>query len=751
MGRTLPIACALAFVALGLGGPAAAQKRDGAGKPGEPGKPAKPPKPDKPGDPREETRLRAGAAAVDITPPVGTPMFAYTARSRVAGPDKNADPKVGLIQMLADPDRHLHAKSFVPSTGVHTRLYSRALAVEQDGERYVLAQVDLGGVPYAMTKAVLDRLPDELGVSEDRLILSATHTHSGTGPIWGIDNMGYGVLGGDLIDPRIFHFTAAGIAASIEDAIVAGEHGPGLVPARLGVGATELTDASRNRASEPFSRNEDITADTPANDPDLTVIRVDGTDGKPLAVWSNFAIHATSFGDGNYLFSGDNPGITERIVEKEIGHGALNIWTNGNEGDISPNGGPETLGGEPAQYTSGSFTGAHMAGRRVAEGVLEAWREAGEAMQQSIDIDSIGGHLLFDGTHADGEPVGPIPVLGLGVVAGGTCSPIEHAAGPGQGYKQYLYGHPGVLPGAAPVSVWRIGDLGITAIPSEVTKQMGVRIREAIRQESDGELSRVVMAGLSNGYLSYTSTPEEYDACQYEGSFTLFGRQQGPRYRDYTVDLTRALLFGAEPPASFPAPLQLDQGGPFVIPAEETPNAGTPVAQPEDVSRNGRATFSWNGGDRALDAPAGETFVTLERLRDGEWTVADTDDSFADTFERSAGNVWTETYQFDACDPLGIYRFRVTGRADRGSGPERYELVSDTFELTAAQLTVAGNRALYPDPGAGALIAVQRLVVDGTATLSDGTTVAADPQTGTFPVPAGASITSVTDGCGNSS
>ena len=53
----------------------------------------------------------------------------------------------------------------------------------------------------------------------------------------------------------------------------------------------------------------------------MTVIRVDETDGRPIGVWSNFAVHQTSFGDDNLLFSGDNASFTERIVEQKIRDG----------------------------------------------------------------------------------------------------------------------------------------------------------------------------------------------------------------------------------------------------------------------------------------------------------------------------------------------------------------------------------------------------------------------------------------------
>src|SRR5436853_317113 len=71
--------------------------------------------------------LRAGAAAADITPPVGTPMFAYTARSKLANPDHLTQPP----ELYADPDPNLYAKTFVPSRGIHTRVLARAPGLQQ--------------------------------------------------------------------------------------------------------------------------------------------------------------------------------------------------------------------------------------------------------------------------------------------------------------------------------------------------------------------------------------------------------------------------------------------------------------------------------------------------------------------------------------------------------------------------------------------------------------------------------------------
>lgn len=703
--------------------------------------------------PAASAELTAGAANADITPPIGTPQFAYTARSRVAG----GAPHEIALQIVADPDGGLYAKTFAASRGIHTRVRARAIVLDTGAERAALVQVDLGGIPYALVQRVYELIP-ETGIPPENIMIAATHTHSSTGPIWPTDSSGYAFLGGDAFDPRVFEFTANGIAQAIAVA------NSNRAPAKLGIARTRVTNASRNRNFEPFKRNEDVPKDEAAAkeasiDPILTVIRVDETDGRPIGVWSNFAIHATSFGDENLLFSGDNPAFTERIVERKIRARArrlgiparrpgtvVNVWTNSNEGDISPDGGTEKVPAEPTatpaqeepaaeeslQYGGNSFTGAHMAGVKVARGVLRAWRRAGRTMTTDVPLDSRLAYVAFDGRTADGEPIGPNAVLGQGgITAGdGTCAPFDGFAGPGQGMKMPLLGGPGdsLVPGTQPLSVMRIGPLAITAFPSEVTKQMGLRIRSAVKAATGDAFGDVVLSGLTNGYSSYTATPEEYDACHYEGSFTLFGRRQGPLYRDSAVAVAKALADGADY-AGDPEPAYRVSEGEAAPSPEPTPDAGTAVEQPaKSLVRYGRAQFSWNGGHPSIDAPPGRRLVTTQRRARMGWKRVATDDGFYDILERDPEtDVWTTTFQTTECMRAGQYRFQVTGRADKGAGPEDYKIVSDPFTLTPIRnitptLTVTGRRArvtaIYPDPGEeDTLLALPRRVRTGFAVL----------------------------------
>ncbi len=156
---------------------------------------------------------------------------------------------------------------------------ARAIVLDTGGERAALVQVDLGGIPYALVQRVYELIPDA-GIPLENIMIAATHTHSSTGPIWPIDSTGYAALGGDAFDPRVFEFTAQGIAQ--------GDRPRELTPrpGRARHREDARHDASRNRNFEPFKRNEDIPKDEAGAkeasiDPALTVIRVDEPDGQP--------------------------------------------------------------------------------------------------------------------------------------------------------------------------------------------------------------------------------------------------------------------------------------------------------------------------------------------------------------------------------------------------------------------------------------------------------------------------------------
>ena len=223
----------------------------------------------------------AGFGRADITPPAGAGMLGYGPESRVA-------------------------------RGYRQRLTTRAMALQDGaGERIILGVADLDFIPGALHRAVAARLEHCFSLGADRIILSATHTHSGPGHFAAhraYDSFGTAREG---FDPRLLHFLADSIAQAMIDALRA------MRPARAGWGQAPVWQVSRLRSwaahaadLHPWPSLWDIPPQLKDSvslshvDPTLTVFRVDTTAGAgyaPAGAWAVFAIHGTGIPAPNDL------------------------------------------------------------------------------------------------------------------------------------------------------------------------------------------------------------------------------------------------------------------------------------------------------------------------------------------------------------------------------------------------------------------------------------------------------------------
>mmetsp|Transcript_4008 Transcript_4008/g.11180 ORF Transcript_4008/g.11180 Transcript_4008/m.11180 type:complete len:724 (-) Transcript_4008:26-2197(-) len=118
-------------------------------------------------------------------------------------------------------------------------------------------------------------------------------------------------------------------------------------------------------------------------------------------------------------------------------------------------------------------------------------------------------------------------------------------------------------PNVVPIQTFRIGDLWIVAVPSELTTMSGRRLRQTVRDElaAGGLLTddtTVVIAGLSNEYSQYCATYEEYGVQRYEGASTLFGPHTLAAYQQEFARMTSAMTTGT---CSDPGPEAVDLRG----------------------------------------------------------------------------------------------------------------------------------------------------------------------------------------------
>lgn len=237
--------------------------------------------------------LRAGTAKTDITPSGAELMWGYEDRVK-------------------------------PATGTLDPLYARVLVLEAGNKRLALVTLDLGRSfgPPALQK-LRESVARTSGIS--CLLVAASHTHSA--PIIA-DEYKKG--------PPAWEQTALDkIARAIQEATQK------LADARIAAG-TGAVYIGHNRlhvnadgSVSWFERNQTRIPTAPV-DPTVTVLRIDGADGSPIAILTNYACHPVIFGSDNLRYSADFPGVMNRVVEEAFSGRPLSFFLQGAPGDINP-------------------------------------------------------------------------------------------------------------------------------------------------------------------------------------------------------------------------------------------------------------------------------------------------------------------------------------------------------------------------------------------------------------------------------
>lgn len=215
--------------------------------------------------------------------------------------------KAGAARVDITPDASALPQGFL---GVHDPIYARAIVVDNGRTRAAMVTVDAGAIGEDTWNAVADRAQRELGIPRDQLILTATHSHSvprGAAP-------GY--------SDRVFEAVAQ--AASR------------LQPAQMAYGeGVSYINVNRNLIDRETHRWwEGPNYDGPS-DKTVAVVRFATPDGKPIAVFYNYAVHAVINGQLD-MVSGDIPGAASRYIEESLGDDAVAVWSTGAAGDQNP-------------------------------------------------------------------------------------------------------------------------------------------------------------------------------------------------------------------------------------------------------------------------------------------------------------------------------------------------------------------------------------------------------------------------------
>ena len=247
--------------------------------------------------------LRVGAAAVVITPPVGTPMAGYYSERA--------------------------------AEGVHDDLYVKALVLEQDGAKAALVSLDLISTSRSVVTEARREIERTTGVPGAAVMISATHSH--TGPVLNTREPRANALGGtsDLAQ----RYTAE-LPAKISEAVKRAE--AALAPARAAAGHGHEASIAFNRRYHmqdgtigwnPGKLNPRVIKPAGPIDPDVPVVCFMSPANKPLALYVNYAVHLDNV--GGLKVSADLPYTLSKLLADVAGPDVVTLYTTGCCGDVN--------------------------------------------------------------------------------------------------------------------------------------------------------------------------------------------------------------------------------------------------------------------------------------------------------------------------------------------------------------------------------------------------------------------------------
>jgi hypothetical protein len=442
--------------------------------------------------PARAAGLTAGAAQVDITPPVGCPMAGYYAL-------RGAE-------------------------GTHDPLLAKAIVFEKDGVRVALVGLDLIATTFNMVAEARKQIEERTGIPGKHVMISATHSH--TGPVLSDGKPRDAAFGGGT---KIAIDYMAELPKKIADAVKKAD--VSRVPAVVRHGIGKEDDLAFNRRFHmldgsvgwnPGKKNPKIVRPAGPTDPTVPVVSVETADGKPLAVYVNFAMHLDTV--GGLYYSADYPATVSDAVAKAKGAGVVTLFTIGTAGDINH------INVNSAAVQKGHVEAARI-GTRLAGEVLRTWERLEPAAVDAIRA----SHEMIDLPLADVTDAEYAAAKLVVEQVKAEAKPAPKFLDQVQAFKAMDVTNRLGKPLAVEVQVISLGDdVAFVSLPGEIFVQLGLDIKFA------SPFKNTVVAELANGSIGYVPNRVAYPQGAYEVVSARCAVGSGEKLVDSAVKQLRA-------------------------------------------------------------------------------------------------------------------------------------------------------------------------------------------------------------------
>jgi len=386
--------------------------------------------------------MRVGAAVVDITPEVGCELSGYVARVQ-------------------------------PSVGVHSRLFLRALRIDDGTTRLLWLHGDLVGLDAELAAAIKARVGAVVNLPPEHIVVSATHTHAGPCTIKLINCGDYD----EAYAERLCRWCVEAGRRAMEKPV-----------------DVEMRFA-QVRCDLAVDRRQQASAHT---DPVLGVLAFCRPDGGCVAVVANYAMHNVALGPENRHISGDVAGQAVARLQERLAGRPVVLFTNGACGNLNP----------PSRA---DFEQAERWGDQLAQTVAEALDRSERTSDQRLRVASDVVDVPLDAMDASAiEAVVDRLERGCCGQTGYVADRIREA---GRIWRRRMLERieSGKLPTSArmPLTVVSLGGTVWPCLPAEVFSIMTAQLREACARP-------LQLVGFANGDIGYLPTRQAYKEGGYE-------------------------------------------------------------------------------------------------------------------------------------------------------------------------------------------------------------------------------------------
>lgn len=425
--------------------------------------------------------MRAGFAQVDVTCPSGTPLGGN------AREDKTArgvhDPLHATVAALG-PDA-------VSGSGE-----------DQEGSEVLLVSFDLVKVPAWFVSAVRAVVVGACGVDPCRVMVSATHTHSGPDVDHGsgFDRHDYAAVDAwaDSVLPLVGQAARSAVAA--------------MVPARMTVGRSRVEGLGFNRRlgmSDGTTRMNwegvdpsYVEAPLGPVDPEMLALAWWDGNGRALGVIVHYTLHPAVLVGLDWLVSADFPGPLRDTVREMVAEVPV-LFLNGALGNVNH------LDYRATGRATG-FEETERIGTALGRGVADAMQSATDPLAPELRLDSFT--VLLRQRTVDRVQLEQARAL----VQRSQERPVSALDGiPPVAYARWMVARGRQLPPTVdvPVDIVTLGPVVLVLVPFEVFVEFQLRLRRWFPDRV------IVVVSLSNGSLGYLPTREAFSQGGYEPTF----------------------------------------------------------------------------------------------------------------------------------------------------------------------------------------------------------------------------------------